>query len=148
MADWLATGRLKKLNSNAIGNTFGEAVFESPSSGLKYVAEGDEGHRVAHVLNHTVDNPTRGGLHGVFDEGDPLATIDEAWLKRAEQYRVTRPDNRIQYDIPMGRDVGYASGIDGEALGRPNANHVTVVVESDGVTLVTAFPIRAVDAKY
>ena len=39
MGDWLATGRLRKLDSNAVGNAFGEAVLESPSSGLKYVAD-------------------------------------------------------------------------------------------------------------
>lgn len=133
LTDWLATGRLRKVSDD---------VFESPSSGLQYtVNTAREGHVFAHVLKHNVDDVTKATPHGVF-RGDIMNHIDDVWNRRAPQYQVSRPDSRIQYDVPVAPDVGYVGGQPGAASGFPDATHVTIVVEADGKTLVTAYPIK------
>ena len=123
--------------------------------GLFYRGFGDPGFdtRVDHILDHTRPRFDRANtdLHGYFvDEfvdGNPLAVVDEAWIRRSdaddvfEQLNDAGDVTRIEYTVDMGRDVGRISGSLGADLNLPPTQFVTVVVEaSDETRIVTAFP--------
>lgn len=126
-----------------MGNAFGEAAFKigDGDEALQFaVNTAKEGHVFAHILKHNVNDATRSVAHGVF-EGDMLRHLDETWANRADEYLVARPDNRIQYDIPVDPSTEYVGGKPGADAGFPRATHMTIVTEADGVTLVTTYPI-------
>ena len=130
MADWLATGRLKKLNSNAIGNTFGEAAFES-DAGLKYVAESsaNEGHRIAHVLKHLEPIPGNTN-HTVFDTNDLFGLLDEAYENiKTLGIKPSDPNDAFGFNVPMNKVVGTA----GEKF-------IRLVFDPNTGRVITAFP--------
>ncbi|MGE0791303.1 MAG: SpvB/TcaC N-terminal domain-containing protein [Sandaracinaceae bacterium] len=119
------------------------------TAGLRYGPEHPGSqfrNRVEHVLNHAQDIPNRPGPHGhgVFDAGrrGALADVDDAWLRVQEGVPgvvVTPQGNRMRYDIPMGRRVGFVGGQFGAANHHPEARWIRLVVGPDGV--VTAFPV-------
>lgn len=141
MVDWLGTGRLRRVE-----NLDGSVFFES-AEGLHYTIGSDDGHRIAHVLNHNIDYPNSGSNLGVFnsESEDILDIIDDSWHRRRPEDRVTRNDGRIQYDVPVLEDefgnlldYGYIGGAGSGDL----ATHITVITEADGVSIVTSIPIR------
>jgi hypothetical protein len=113
-------------------------------AGLRYSGRDPEGRtRREHVKRHTQDIPNRAGPHGVFD-GDELeafAMIDEAWKKaQAEKIAPERRGNRLAYQVPMGRRVGYLGGRSGKSQGNPPLDEILIVLESDSNRVITAYP--------
>ncbi len=130
--------KLGKLTSE--GNTYWKS-----SSGLRYGPDPRFGNRVQHVLRHSVNDPSRAGLHGVFDAGEKetLSVIDEAWnivKQGGPGVSVVKQGSRTIYTIDIGRRIGYVGGQVGASLGNPAAHHIQLVIK--GVDeLITAFPI-------
>ena len=113
------------------------------SAGLRYTPGSQEGHRLKHVLRHDNDQPSRPGLHGVFDgdADDLFAVIDEAYLlvkQRSPQVQSKREQNRMVHDVNLRRRIGFVGGQEGRRKGNPPATHVRLVLEDDRV--ITAFP--------
>ncbi|MGL4514243.1 MAG: hypothetical protein ACRCT8_14220 [Lacipirellulaceae bacterium] len=118
--------------------------FDSPG-GLRYTRGSQHGHRLAHLMAHTRDEPNRAGQHGVFDDDEPtkvVALVDEAYAQAlsGRQTRTEREGERTVYTVNLGRRVGYIGGDSGNRRGMPAANHLRLVVESN--RLITAFPVR------
>ena len=113
------------------------------SAGLLYTPGSQEGHRLKHVLRHAADQPTRPGLHGVFD-GDAdaaLAVIDEAYLlvkAGSPQVQSRQQGVRTVHEVDLGRRIGFVGGQEGRRRGNPPATQVRLVLEEDRV--ITAFP--------
>jgi hypothetical protein len=49
---------------------------------------------------------------------------------------------RMTYEVDMNRRVGYFGGTDGAAVGNPPLSRMRIVVESDGVSVASAYPIQ------
>lgn len=116
----VASGRLSYLR---------DGIWVS-SQGLKYGPGSAQGHRVLHVLEHTVADPSKPN-HTVFNvEGaNVIQLLDQAWiLKLQNNIQAVTQGNRSVYEIPMGRTIGTAS----ETV-------VRLVIENGQV--VTAYPI-------
>lgn len=122
----------------------GRGVYRSPA-GLRYTRGSRHGHRLAHVMAHTRDDPDRPGQHGVFDETDPAAVVlllDDAYEQAltGNDVRTRQEEERTVYTVDLGRRVGYIGGQSGARRGRPAARSVQLVVQGD--RLITAYPIR------
>lgn len=131
-----ATARLGQLTD------VGRGVKRS-TAGLLYTAGSQEGHRLAHVLRHDEDQPSRPGPHGVFDgdEDQLLAVIDEAYLlvkQRSPQVSSKREGSRMVHEVNMRRRIGYMGGREGRRRNNPPATRVRLVLEDE--RLITAFP--------
>ena len=136
MADWLDSGRLRKAGVDSNGGI----IFESTPSGLKYITDSSEGHRIAHVLKHTDEAAARlDEPHGVFNSSeDIIEVIEEAWQKKLrDNIGPSSVDDPEGFNIELDRVIGYEGGPAGS--GKPT-KFVRVVVRSDG-TLRTAFPV-------
>jgi hypothetical protein len=113
------------------------------TAGLLYTPGSQEGHRLKHVMRHDDDQPSRPGLHGVFD-GDAdnlLAVIDEAYLlvkQNSPQVQSRREGIRIVHEVDLRRRIGFVGGQQGRRQGNPPATRVRLVLEEDRV--ITAFP--------
>lgn len=120
----------------------GNERYISPQ-GLLFTRGSAEGHRLAHLERHTVDDPSRPGKHGVFDGGMPgaLKTIDRAYERAKKGQRTTKEmdEGRTIYTVDMGSRVGYVGGRDGNRLKKPMARRVRLVVDQNRV--ITAFPL-------
>lgn len=121
----------------------GRDAYRSPA-GLRYTRGSRHGHRVAHLLSHCEDDPSRDGQHGVFDvddAGDAVLLVDEAYeqAERGQKTRKKRDGDRTVYTVDLGRRVGYVGGQSGRRRGKPAASHVRLVVEGD--RLITAYPV-------
>jgi len=113
------------------------------TAGLRYTPGSQEGHRLEHVLRHDNDQPSRPGLHGVFDgdKDDLLAVLDEAYLlvkQRSPRVQSRREQDRMVYEVDMRRRIGFVGGQEGRRKGNPPATHVRLVLEDDRV--ITVFP--------
>ncbi|MFE5487961.1 polymorphic toxin-type HINT domain-containing protein [Streptomyces sp. NPDC056527] len=100
--------------------------FESPG-GLIYGPGSTEGHRIAHVMEHTRPNPSK-PTHSVFkdpDQAKVLGLLDEGWAKRG----APDPSDPARYVVPMGREIGTA----GE-------RNLRIVVVPGTNRVITAFP--------
>jgi hypothetical protein len=112
--------------------------------------------RVQHVMRHASDDVTR-NAHGVFSapRDEVLELVDEAFLRAGDinnvrdavvsSRLVTDPltGNRvkaIEYDVNMGRNIGYQGGINGASLGNPVVDHIRLILTS-GNRVITAFPV-------
>jgi len=120
------------------------APYESPG-GLVYTRGSEHGHRLRHVLAHTLDEPNQPGQHGVFDDDDPaavVALIDKAYAQAlaGKRTRTEREGDRTVYSVGLGRRIGYVGGESGARQGHPAATGMRIVVEGD--RLITAFPVR------
>jgi hypothetical protein len=120
----------------------GNERYISPQ-GLLFTRGSAEGHRLAHLERHTVDDPSRPGKHGVFDGGMPgaLKTIDRAYERAKKGQRTTKEtdEGRTIYTVDMGSRVGYVGGRDGNRLKKPMARRVRLVLDQNRV--ITAFPL-------
>jgi hypothetical protein len=120
----------------------GDRVLRS-TAGLLYTPGSQEGHRLRHVLRHDEDQPSRPGLHGVFD-GDAeelLVVLDEAYLlvkAGGPQVKSRREGQRMVHEVDLRRRIGFVGGQQGRRQGNPPATHVRLVLEDDRV--ITAFP--------
>ncbi|WP_078851461.1 polymorphic toxin-type HINT domain-containing protein [Streptomyces sp. NRRL S-237] len=77
--------------------------FESPA-GLVYEPGSAHGHRIDHVMEHAVPDPSK-PTHSVFsnpDMGDIMGLIDEGWLKRG----TADPSDPAKYVVDMGKTIG------------------------------------------
>lgn len=122
----------------------GRQAYRTPA-GLRYTRGSEHGHRIAHVLAHTRDEPNQQGQHGVYDDDDPatvLRLIDKAYLQAQSGLRTKtkREDDRVVYTVDMGHRIGYVGGTSGKRRGYPAADHIRIVVQGD--RLITAFPVR------
>jgi hypothetical protein len=113
------------------------------TAGLVYAPGSQEGHRLKHVMRHDNDQPSRPGLHGVFDgdADDLLAVIDEAYLlvrAGSPQVQSRREGDRMVHEVDLQRRIGFVGGQQGRRLGNPPATQVRLVLENDRV--ITAFP--------
>ncbi len=120
----------------------GDGVQRS-TAGLVYAPGSQEGHRLKHVMRHDNDQPSRPGLHGVFDgdADDLLAVIDEAYLlvrAGSPQVQSRREGDRMVHEVDLRRRIGFVGGQQGRRLGNPPATQVRLVLEGDRV--ITAFP--------
>jgi hypothetical protein len=127
--------------------SIGVDLWES-KAGLRYGDDNIFRNRVLHVLNHTVDNPTRTRPHGVFDAGrrGALGVVDEGWRKAlvegsSDVLIIPQHDGRLRYEINMHRRIGFVGGAPGAAAGHPVATYLAIVVEN-GRDVVTAYPFR------
>lgn len=114
--------------------------YQSPG-GLVYGADLTYGNRAVHVLDHLQDSAEKAS-QGVFtvprDEVFPL--IDRAWATASpslDAYLAETQGKRLVYDIPVGEEIGYVGGQEGER----EASHTLRVVVEDGNRVVTAFPV-------
>ncbi|TWT48582.1 hypothetical protein [Botrimarina hoheduenensis] len=122
----------------------GRGVYES-SGGLRYTRGSQQGHRLAHVMAHTLDEPDRVGQHGVFDTNDPaevVRLIDEAYglALAGKQTTTQREEGRTIYTVNLRRRIGYIGGESGARKGHPSAQYLKLVIDGDRV--ITAFPLR------
>lgn len=113
------------------------------TAGLLYTPGSREGHRLTHVLRHGDDQPSRPGLHGVFDgdADDLLAVIDEAYLlvqAGSPQVQTRHERQRTVHEVNLRRRIGFVGGQEGGRRGNPPATRVRLVLEDDRV--ITAFP--------
>lgn len=120
----------------------GNERYISPQ-GLLFTRGSAEGHRLAHLERHTVDDPSRPGKHGVFDGGMPgaLKTIDRAFERAKKGQRTTKEmdEGRTIYTVDMGARVGYVGGREGNRMRKPMARRVRLVLDQNRV--ITAFPL-------
>ena len=118
--------------------------YESPA-GLQYVRGSQHGHRLKHVMAHTVDQPDRPGQHGVFGVSTPeevVALVDEAFQQAltGEDTSAKHERERTIYTVNLRRPIGVIGGESGNRRGRPEARHLRLVLEDRQV--ITAFPVR------
>lgn len=139
------TSAKKKLPKLGVLKKIGRDLYES-TAGLRYGPGSREKHRIKHIMRHAKDQPTRPGLHGVFDADKQqavLAVIDEAWLVakfRKERAKIRKQGNRTVYTVDMKRRIGYVGGRVGKQRRHPAARHLRLVVE--GRNVITAFPLK------
>jgi len=119
-------------------------TYESPA-GLRYSRGSRHGHRLKHLMAHTVDQPDRPGQHGVFssqDVAEVVALVDEAYrlALAGKNTHIDREQNRTVYTIDLGRRIGFIGGESGNRRAKPAARHLRLVLE--GKNFVTAFPYR------
>jgi hypothetical protein len=102
---------------------------------------------VRNVLAGAQDDEMAERPHGVFDAGrrGALGVVSEAW-DRAQRggagVSVQRQRNGATvYTVAMDRRVGFIGGRMGAQAGRPEAQHVRLVVRNGA--LLTAFPTQA-----
>ncbi|NDZ55674.1 hypothetical protein G3I47_00005, partial [Streptomyces anulatus] len=107
----------------------GDGNFMSPG-GLIYGADRKHGHKIDHVLAHTVADPSR-PTHTVFTEIDPiklLDLVDDAWIRKGRAIR--DPNDSFKFTIPMDKVVGTK----GE-------DHIQMAVNPDTGQILSAYPV-------
>ena len=122
----------------------GRDSYVSPS-GLRYTRGSEHGHRIAHIMAHTHDEPNQPGQHGVFDAKQPLEVfrlIDNVYQQAllGDRTDTSYEDERTIYTVNLGKRIGYIGGTSGNRRNHPTAKHLRLVVERD--RLITAFPYR------
>ncbi|RZU37616.1 intein [Streptomyces sp. BK022] len=100
--------------------------YQSPA-GLIYGPGSEQGHRLAHVMEHAHPDPVK-PKHSVYanaDQGSILGLLDEGWLKRG----APEPDDAAAYVVDMGRVIG--------TLGE---KRLRIVVTPGTTRVITAYP--------
>ncbi|WP_236121516.1 hypothetical protein [Cellulomonas palmilytica] len=99
--------------------SLGNSVYESPA-GLIYGPGSKHGHRLTHVLQHSIADPTK-KAHSVFSSGNgALKTVDEAWTLRGAP-EVGDPGAFV---VQMGRQVGTAGETGVRIIVKPGTSEV------------------------
>ncbi|MDT0614895.1 polymorphic toxin-type HINT domain-containing protein [Streptomyces lancefieldiae] len=102
--------------------------FVSPG-GLIYGPDRKHGHKIDHLLRHTVEDPSR-LTHTVFIEKEPnkvLALVDEAWAKQSEIINVP---GDIAVIIPMGK-----------VIGTKGEDHMRIAIDPNSGLFLSAYPV-------
>lgn len=118
-------------------------VFQS-TAGLIYKSGSRDGHRLKHILKHARDAPTK-PVHGVFtgDREEILRWIDLAFVatgRGGSDVRQRQQRGRTAWTVRMSETIGYVGGERGAKQNHPACHYLRLVVESDGKTVVTAYP--------
>lgn len=118
-------------------------VFES-TAGLIYGRGSRDGKRLNHILRHAEDDLSK-PVHGVFqgDQTDILRWIDLAYLKskqRSGDVRQREQQGRIAITVNLRKTIGYVGGEKGARQNHPDCRYLRLILESDGRTVVTAYP--------
>lgn len=140
----VATPKINPADLDGLLTKVGRDTYQSPT-GLRYTRGSQHGHRLAHLMAHTRDEPNRVGQHGVFDSDDPATVVrlvDEAYeqAQSGRNVKTEHKDGRTAYTIDLGRRIGYIGGQSGNRRHKPSAEHLKLVVQGD--RLITAFPVR------
>ncbi len=124
----------------------GKNVFRS-TAGLVYRPGSPDGHRLKHILKHARDDLQK-PVHGVF-EGDRdaiLRWIDVAWIragKGGKLVRKRRQNDRTAWTVNMQERIGYTGGKKGQSGRKSQCQYLRLVLEDDGETVVTAYPVSS-----
>ncbi len=124
----------------------GKNIFRS-TAGLVYRPGSRDGHRLKHILKHAKDDLQK-PVHGVF-EGDRdtiLRWIDVAWIrvgKGGKLVRERRQNDRTAWTVNMQEKIGYTGGQKGQSKRKPDCRYLRLVIEDDGETVVTAYPVSS-----
>lgn len=111
-------------------------------AGLIYGPGSREGHRLAHVMEHAKDNPSK-PIHGVFDgtQEEIIALIDQAYDRVKKNHRSvssSKAGKRTSYSVYFGKRIGYVGGRSGKQKKNPMAKTLVLVLEDERV--ITAYP--------
>jgi len=124
----------------------GKNVFRS-AAGLVYRPGSQDGHRLKHILKHAKDNLQK-PVHGVFegDRDEILRWIDLAWIRAGKGGKLVRSrqqNDRTAWTVNMQEKIGYTGGQKGQSKRKPPCRYLRLVVEDDGKTVVTAYPVSS-----
>ncbi len=122
----------------------GRQSLTSPG-GLRYTMGPGGEHRIDHVLNHAVDDPSR-QVHSVFtgDRFQIFAAIDEAFAITQQDNTKARKlteDGRDVWTVDMRREIGYEGGIRGKRDDYPALRKIRLVLQ-DNNHVISAYPCR------
>lgn len=129
--------------SSSFLNEIGDETFESPA-GLIYTKGSADGHRLDHLMKHSVDVPSK-PVHGVFngDKNEILSLLDEVWTMSKErgppEVETKQERGRTVITANLKRVIGYTGGESGKRKGYPKCSKVRLVVE--GQKVITAYPV-------
>jgi hypothetical protein len=111
-------------------------TWRSPG-GIVYVLDAAktkpiEGHRILHLLAHSVDGYLGKPKHTVFNVAreEIPALLDEAWAKKPAA--ILQPNGNYSYRVPMGKDIGTLGERTIEIIVKPGTNGASDII-------VTAF---------
>ncbi len=95
-------------------------------------------------MNHAEDDPAK-PIHGVFrgDRDEILRWIDLAFQKAARgspDVRRREENRRSSLTVRMDEQIGWVGGRRGSELGQPPCFYLRLILEDDGVSVVTAYP--------
>jgi len=124
----------------------GKNVFRS-SAGLIYRPGSREGHRLKHILKHAEDDLQK-PVHGVFagDRDAILRWIDLAWIQAKAGGKRVRKRNergRTAWTVNLQEKIGFVGGKRGRSKNQPACRYLRLVLEEDGKTVVTAYPVSS-----
>ena len=111
-------------------------------TGLIYGPGSREGHRLAHVMEHAKDNPSK-PIHGVFDgsQNEIISLVDQAYDRVKKNHRSvssSKAGKRTSYSVYFGKRIGYVGGRSGKQKNNPIAKTLVLVLEDERV--ITAYP--------
>jgi hypothetical protein len=109
----------------------GGGNFMSPG-GLIYGADRKYGHKINHVLAHTVPDPSR-ATHTVFLENNPnkvLDLVDQAWAMQSKAIR--DPNDAFRFVFYMGEEIGTR----GE-------KYLQIAVDPQTKFILSAYPVAS-----
>lgn len=121
----------------------GRDSYRSPA-GLVYTMGPRREHRIAHVMRHAKDQPSRSGPHGVFNvnsQDEVLKVLDKAYTMIKNKHRGVNKkggDRNDEYTIDMPNVIGYVGGEAGNRQGKPKTKRLKLILNEDRV--ITAYP--------
>lgn len=129
--------------SSSFLKEIGNKTFESPA-GLIYSTGSADGHRLDHLMKHSVDVPSK-PVHGVFngDKNEILSLLDEVWTMSQERgppnVETKQERGRTVITANLKRVIGYVGGESGKRKDYPKCSKVRLVIE--GQNVITAYPV-------
>lgn len=148
------------MGNTCIGKKFSDNAFHS-AAGLVFKQGSQQGNRLSHVLEHTVDNLTR-NYHGIFDASSEglVKLLDDAYSKvKSVKWNqklavgesetiggITRSIRKEtsgkiseNFVVDMGKKVGKEGGRKGTGQA---FNKVQISVEKGTSDVLTAYPVK------